>query len=114
MSTNGSMHLATNGGSMVTIMKADLPQWEEVWFNEKAITNIFSYAEMADRYRTTYDYEKDDAFIVHLPDKPVRFERIGMNLDVFETPTTIKAENGDLMLNTVEENKTLYTEHQFE
>jgi hypothetical protein len=51
MSTNGSMHLATNGGSMVTNMKADLPKWEEVWFNEKAITNIFSYAEMADRYR---------------------------------------------------------------
>ena len=71
MLTNGSMHLATNGGSMVNNMKADLPQWVEVWFNDKAITNIFSYAKMADRYMITYESEKEDAFIVHLPDKPV-------------------------------------------
>ena len=32
--------------------EADLPQWGEVWFNDKArITNIFSNAEMADRNR---------------------------------------------------------------
>jgi hypothetical protein len=91
MSTNGSMHLATNGGSMVTNMKADYPQWGEVWFNEKAITNIFSYAEMADRYRITYyDSEKEDAFIVHLPDKTVRFKRIGINLYVFKPTTKLK------------------------
>ena len=113
MSTNGSMHLATNGGSMVTNMKADLPEWGEVWFNEKAITNIFSYAEMADRYRITYDSEKEDAFIVHLPDKTVRFERIGMNLYVFKPTTRIRAENAQ-MLNTLEENKTFYTERQFQ
>ena len=107
------MHLATNGGSMVTNMKADLPQWGEVWFNEKAITNIFSYAEMADRYRITYDSEKEDAFIVHLPDKPVRFKRIGINLYVFKPTTTIKAENAQ-MFNSVEENKKFYTERQFE
>jgi hypothetical protein len=41
MSTNESMHLATNGGSMVTKVKADLPQWGQVWFNDKAITNIY-------------------------------------------------------------------------
>jgi hypothetical protein len=88
MSNNGYMHLATNGGSMVTNTKADLPQWGEVWFNDKAITNIFSYNEMADRYRISYyDSEKEDAFIVHLPEKPVRFERIKMNLyAVFRPP----------------------------
>ena len=36
-----------------------------------------------------------------------------MNLYVFKPPTTIKTENA-LMLNTVEENKTFYTERQFE
>ena len=71
---------------------------------------------MADRYRITYGSEKEDAFIVHLLDKkPVRFERIGMNLYVFKPPssTTVKAKNAQ-MLNTVEENKTFYTECQFE
>ena len=93
VSTEGSMHLAINGGSMVIYMKADLPQWGEVWFHNKAISKIFSYAKMADRYRITCDSEKDDAFIVHLPDKPDRFERVGMNLYVFKPPTSIKAEN---------------------
>ena len=116
MSTNGRMHLATNGGSMVTKMKYDLPQWGEVQSNEKAITNLFSYAGMANRYRITDNSEKEDAFIVHLPDKTVRFERIGMKLYVFKPPTTMKAENNEnaLMLNIVEECKTFYTEHQFE
>jgi hypothetical protein len=68
---------------------------------------------MADGYRITYDSEKEDAFIVHLPDKPVRFKRIGMNLYVFKPNTTIEAENAQ-MLNTVEENKTFFTERQFQ
>lgn len=112
-STTGSMHLATNGGTLVTNQKADLPQWGEVWFNDKAITNIFSYAEMADRYRITYDSDKDDAFVVHLPNKEVRFERIGINLYVYKpifdtTPQRIQ------LLSTVEENKSFYTQRQFE
>jgi hypothetical protein len=61
------MKLATNGGILETTMKADLPHWGEVWFNPKAITNIFSYAEMADKHKITYDSSSQDAFIVHLP-----------------------------------------------
>ena len=61
---------------------------------------------------------KEDAFIVHLPDKPVRFERIGINLYVFnKVPTsnnTEKTKENALMLNTVDENRTFYTECQFE
>ena len=79
VSTNRSMHLATNSGSMVTYMKADIPKWGEVWFNEKAITSIFSYAEMEDRYRISYDPKKKIAFIVHLHNKLFWFERVGMN-----------------------------------
>ena len=104
--TDGSMYLDTTGESMVTNLKADLPQWGEVWFDDNAITNIFSCAKMADRYKITYDSEEEDVFIVHLPDKPVRFERIGMNLYVFKPPKSIKDENA-LMLNTVEEKKAI-------
>ena len=107
------MQLKTNGGTLVTTQKADLPQWGEVWYNENAITNIFSYAEMADKYRITYDSEKEDAFVVHLPDKPVRFERIGINLYVFKPPVN-KATDTIQLLSTVEENKSFYTLRQFE
>jgi hypothetical protein len=69
----------------------------EVWFNNKAITNIFSYAKTADRYRITYDSEKEDAFIVYLPNKSILFERVRMNLYVFKPLISVKAENS-LML----------------
>ncbi|KAI2506113.1 Reverse transcriptase (RNA-dependent DNA polymerase) [Fragilaria crotonensis] len=110
-SNDGDMHLSTNGGVLVTTHKADLPQWGEVWFNESAITNIISYAEMADRYRITYDSGKEDAFIVHLSDdKAVRFTRLGNNLYVFKPPIKKQVQ----LLNTVEENKTFFTQRQFE
>lgn len=108
-SDNGDMHLWTNGGVLVTTKKADLPHWGEVWFDDKAITNIFSYAEMADRYRVTYDSAKEDAFFVHLQDKIVRFNRIGSNLYVYKPP--IKRTQ---LLNTVEENKTFFMQRQFD
>ena len=77
------MHLATNGGTLITTQKTDLPQWGEVWLNDKAITNIFSYVEMADRFRITYDSEKEDAFKVHLHDKTARFDQISNYLYVY-------------------------------
>ena len=101
------MHIVTDGESMVIYMKADLPQWGEVWFNGKVITNIFSYAKRANRYRITFNSEKEDAYIVHMPDKPVRFKRVGMNLHAFKPPKSMVAENAQLF-NTVNENKTFY------
>jgi hypothetical protein len=107
-SVDGTMHLVTNAGSLATTQKADLPQCGDVWFNDKAITNIFSYVEMADRYRITYDSEKEDAFIVHLPNKQVRFERIGNNLYGYKPPMKATLVSSQL-LSTVEENKSFYT-----
>ena len=52
-SGNDIMRLSTNGGILETTLKADLPNWGEVWYNPKAITNIFSFAEMRDRHPVT-------------------------------------------------------------
>jgi hypothetical protein len=46
-SKEGNMHLATHRRILLTSKGADLPQWGEVWFDEKVIINICSYAEMA-------------------------------------------------------------------
>lgn len=113
------MKLFTNGGTLETNLKADLPNWGEVWYHPKAITNIFSYAEMADRYRVTYDSKDQDAFIVHLPNnKQVRFERMTlMNLYVHKPKPTMDSSHSlpaSQFLTTVEENKTFYTQRQFE
>ena len=77
---NESMTVTTNAGDMQSDMKADLPGWGPVWFNQQSMTNIFSYKEMADKYHVTYDNKIEDAFTVHLLDRKVKFERIGMNL----------------------------------
>ena len=73
--TDKELTLTTNAGVLQTKMKADVPGWGEVWFDPTAMTNIFSYAQMVDRHPVTYDSTKEDAFIVHLPHKQVKFTR---------------------------------------
>ena len=63
---NDTLHLSTNGGVLVSNLKANIPGWGVAWFNPTAVTNIFSFAEMKDRYKIDYSNEQD-AFIVHLP-----------------------------------------------
>ena len=103
-------------------MKADVPGWGEVWFDPNCMTNIFSYAQMADRYPITYDNQKEDAFIVHLPHKSVKFMREN-GLYLYRPPyikqTTIKDNKSESnmkvqFLETVNENKKFYMKRQFE
>jgi hypothetical protein len=98
------------------------------------MTNIFSYAQMVDRHPVTYDSTKEDAFIVHLPHKQVKFTREN-GLYVYRPPyvkqpaitkvaydnklqrtklqpTTV--DNQAQFLETVDENKKFYTKRQFE
>jgi hypothetical protein len=69
--TDEELTLTTNAGVLQTNMKANVPGWGEVWFNLTAMMNIFSYAQMVNRYPVTYDSKKEDAFIVHLLHKQV-------------------------------------------
>jgi hypothetical protein len=78
--TNVTLTLHTNGGVLTTSQKCDIPQWGKAWFASDGLTNIFSYAEMAERYKITTDSEVENAFIVHLPDKKVKFEKNENNL----------------------------------
>ena len=71
-----SLKVQTNGGTFEVRKQATVDNFGTVWFDPNSITNIFSHAEMADKYRITYDnHDKDqgDAFDVHTPVKTVRF-----------------------------------------
>ena len=48
--TDESLDLVTNAGVLRTNLKANIPGWGKAWFSPHAITNIFSYAEMAKRH----------------------------------------------------------------
>jgi hypothetical protein len=56
--TNEMLELSTNGGDLFTNKKATVPGYGEVWYDPDAITNIFSFAEMENKYRITYDSSK--------------------------------------------------------
>jgi len=109
-----TMMLTTNAGVITTNLKATIPSWGEAWFSPKAITNIFSYAKMADRYKITYDSEKEDAFLVHLPNKIVKFQRDFNGLYVFKPNIKTKVRDGVQFITTLEENRTFYTTRQFD
>jgi hypothetical protein len=59
--------LSTNGGRLTTKMTVTVPGYPiRVWYDPKAITNIFDFHEMEKLYRITYDSKKEKSFIVHL------------------------------------------------
>lgn len=99
------MMVTTNGGDLMTNMKADLLGWGEVWFNKQSVTKIFSYAKMAEKYQIEYDNKTRDLFLVHLEDKTVEFKCNVMNLYVYIPNKLINIQ----MINTLEDNKSFYT-----
>ncbi len=70
---DATLRLATNGGVATTNLIADTGGVGTVWFDPKAITNIYSLACMADKYRITYDSSVERAFIVHTEYGPLKF-----------------------------------------
>jgi Reverse transcriptase (RNA-dependent DNA polymerase) len=106
------LRLATNGGELCTNLKATVPGFGDVWYNSKAITNIFSFAEMEDKHKITYDSSNEKAFIVHLPDKDVRFKRNHNGLYYFKKGTNVCATNA--AIESIEENKLMFTNRQIQ
>ena len=120
-----SLTVETNGGTFDVRHQAQVEGFGTVWYDETSITNIFSHAEMADRYRITYDnHDKvnGDSFVVHLPQKAVTFRRLTNKLYVHKPGESNKSGvhqvsrsgTGTNLVNTVEENRNFYTPRQFE
>jgi hypothetical protein len=100
-----------------TRQKGSVPGFGDVRYNENVITNIFSFEEMEDKYRITYDSAKEKAFIVHLPHKIVKFQRGANKLYYCKPEYSIKTKKVSFQkevsfINTVEESKTFYTERE--
>jgi hypothetical protein len=121
------MILKTNGGDLITNMKATVKDFGEVWYNPHSVTNIFSMAEMEGKYNITYT---PGAFTVHLPHTDAVFKRNDRGLYTFKPPKLQQASKQESMLeqfnalqqgfnnpppiNSVEENKLMFTDCQVE
>jgi Reverse transcriptase (RNA-dependent DNA polymerase) len=115
--TNELLELNTNGGQLFTNQCATVPDYGEVWYDPSAITNIFSLAQLEKKYRITFDSKKEDAFLVHLPKKVVRFMKTESGLFVFKPKydtTKDKKTCLNQVIDSVEENRSFYTERQYQ
>eukprot|EP00978_Attheya_sp_CCMP212_P029918 scaffold108169_cov53-Attheya_sp.AAC.1 len=84
------------------------------WFNKNAVTNILSFAEVADKFRITYNNQNGmDLFMFHVSaEKKIKFKR-GYNNLYFYKPEEGKL-NGNIFVTTLKENKKFHTARQFE
>ena len=54
-----------NSGDLKNHQKAHVKSYGEVWFDERAITNIMSLKNVKEKFRVTYDSNRDGTFTVH-------------------------------------------------
>ena len=47
---NTTFYPATNAGTMMTNLKAELPGYSTVWFDSQAMTNVLSFGNIAKQY----------------------------------------------------------------
>ena len=104
-------------------MKAHAQGHGNVWFDQDAIANTFSFANMKKKYWITHDSDKEDAFKVHMNGKILEFKATPQGLyccstgkDYLEKIKKAKQKKQETsnMMDTVQENRKNYTQHQFE
>jgi hypothetical protein len=109
--SNSKMRLKSNGGTMVVTHKATMPGYQNnVWFSEKAITNIIALSNLIKQYRVTYDSD-ELIFVVHREpanksNMEFRMHKSGLhNYDP-------RKDNEFAFVSTVSENKEGFTKKQ--
>jgi hypothetical protein len=106
--SNGTLELHANGGPIVSSKKASVDRFGKVWYNKDSVANIFSFAEMRKLYRITYDSETEDAFIVHTPERQVRFKPLKNGLYSLNPKKETHHQTTDgrfQLVNTLKDNK---------
>ena len=71
--SKSTLEMATNTGTRLTIQEANVPDFGTVWYVEGAIANIFSFEELVEKNRITFDSSVENTFLVHQPDKIIKF-----------------------------------------
>ena len=65
--SKNSMNVKGNGGDLKPHQKAHVENYGKVWFDERAITNITLLNNFREKFRFTYDSDRDGTFTVHKP-----------------------------------------------
>jgi hypothetical protein len=116
------MVITTNAGDLTSTKQATVPGFGRVWYNGAAMTNIIGLGDMVDKHQVTFDSRKEDCFVVHAPQGPVKFHWNHLNLysahPQLTRPdnrtTAASAATATIFLETVEHNSSFYTQREFE
>ena len=103
------MSVKGNGGSITTNKIGYLKHYGEVWFDERAITNILCLKNVKHKYQVTYDSSPDGVFTVH---KPVQQLHFVVNKDGLHYHDTRNREI--TLVQTVQENEEGYSQRQIQ
>ena len=82
-------------------MQAMVPEYGKVWYDDKSISNIFSFANLVNKFRVNYDSNLDDTFTVHTNIGIMKLRRNEQGFYVFK-PTYITTISD--FVTTVEDN----------
>ena len=63
--SNQVFHLSTNVGSKTNHIQTMVPDYGKLWYDNKAISNIFLLTNFFNKYIVTYDSHQDYACDVH-------------------------------------------------
>lgn len=116
--TNKMMNVKCNAGVTRTNMVGDLPGYGAVWCNPDGIANMLSLSQVEKKYRITYDSSNSKQFIVHKGNGVERKFKQSENglfyLDAREANEDVMVDMpGTVLVNTVEDNKTKYTNAEY-
>jgi hypothetical protein len=120
----------TNGGTQVSTMLGDIPNFGSVWFNPASIANILSLAAVRKVCRVTMDTAVEAAMFVHkLNGDLMKFEEFHSGLYYHDTaasvqhtatttttspPNTSETVNAYALVTTVAANKAMFTRREIE
>ena len=100
----------------MTNLFGDLSGYGPVWFDPRAIANVLSLKLVKEKYQIEYNSNGDEGFIVTKPTRErFRFIESASGLHYLDTSghDGNKIENTTLVVNTVKENRSNYTNNDY-
>jgi hypothetical protein len=122
--TDETLSLATNRGTLITNLKADVPSYGTAWYHPEALTNIFSFANMTGKHPISYNQATE--FTVEVNSNTADFKKYNKVLYCFKPTYNAKMANEinafgqqhnlphQELMDSVEENKMMFTTRQVE
>jgi Reverse transcriptase (RNA-dependent DNA polymerase) len=105
------MYIHCNAGTMWTDQQGDLPGYGRVWYCQNAIANILSLHNVSRRYRVEFNSKEGNQFVVTKDDGKMNVFRVSANgLYYYDVNAAAAMDNNaTVLVTTVNENKTRYT-----